>query len=251
MDGQTIGAECIGPLTAAALSPEQFDSLFAFVNLDQDPDGSVRHAHTRYADRSGAARRTWAASAVEKFEGGSTGDSAADTGGRSEASRFWIDYTADFTRFEQISWKDVPERLTRAPGSFRGRLVLVGADFLGSGDENHASPLAESGVPGTVLQALIANSMLQRFPIRDAPWLVWLIPLVLLSAIAIGCALLMRRPFEMCVAALAVAICFFGIEWMLFRWMQWIAPIAAPLAALAIAFAASILIWRALPSFPE
>jgi serine/threonine protein kinase len=255
MDGQTIGAECIGPLTAAALSPEQFDSLFAFVNLDQDPDGSVRHAHTRYADRSGAARRTWAASAVEKFAGGSTGDSAvdthADTRGRSETSRFWIDYTADFTRFEQISWKDVPERLTRTPESFRGRLVLVGADFLGSGDENHASPLADSGVPGTVLQALIANSMLQRFPVRDAPRMAWLIPLVLLSAIAIGCALLMRRPLEMCVAALAVAICFFGIEWMLFRWMQWIAPIAAPLAALAIAFAASILIWRALPSFPE
>ncbi len=251
MDGQTIGTECIGPLTAAALSPEQFDSLFAFVNLDQDPDGSVRHAHAWYADRSGAARRTWAAASVQKFEGSSSGEPAVNNTSRSEASRFWIDYTTDHSRFEQISWKDVPERLARAPASFRGRLVLVGADFLGSGDENHASPLSDSGVPGTVLQALIANSMLERFPIRDAPVYVWLIPFALLSASSIGGALLMRRPPEMYVAALAAAICFFVIEWMLFRWMQWMAPIAAPLAALAIGFAASIFIWRGLPRFPE
>jgi len=237
MDKETIGTECIGPLTAAALAPEQFDSLFAFVNLDQDPD----HARSSYVDRSGAARPTWAASAVAKFEARSNGESPA---------RFWIDYTADPSRFEQISWKDVPGRLAHAPESFRGRLVMVGADYLGSGDENHSSPFAESGLPGTVVQALIANSMLERFPIRDAPWYAWLIPFALLSANAIGCALLMRRPLEIFAAAFAAAICFFGIEWMLFRSMDWIAPIVAPLATLVLAFTAAILIWRALPRFP-
>ncbi len=160
--GETVGAECVAGILGAALGAQRLNSLFAFINLDQDSDGIIRRGRTLYPDRSGAGRPTWAASAVAKYQFQPDG-----------VQQFWLDYSARTDQFRRISWKDAANRATRSPESFRGRLILVGGDYLASEDV-HRVPVGSGRMAGVTLEALTVDTILSGMRFRDAARYAWM-----------------------------------------------------------------------------
>lgn len=162
--GAMIGTECVAGLITTALGPARVGKLFGFVNVDEDPDGLIRRGRLAYADREGTTRDSFAARAAR-----SQGKFSSARGG-AWPDRFWIDHSVDWRLLERISWKDLPGQLDREPERFRDRLVLVGGDFAGSGDDYFRVP-SRAGFPravsGVVLQALAIDTILSGVPVRE------------------------------------------------------------------------------------
>jgi serine/threonine-protein kinase len=159
--GTVLGPECLPGLVTELLGSERARTLFGFVNLDSDPDGVTRHVRLHYRDAEGRLQPTWSAR-------------AASTAGASLLAgrdRDRIDYSADNRQFRRVSWQDVASLADTAPWTFRDRIVLVGGEFIGSGDEHQPMP-GRSGrgrsVSGLVVQALVVNTILNGFPIRES-----------------------------------------------------------------------------------
>src|SRR6185436_12965918 len=96
--------------------------------------------------RSGKEQPSWAARAARGLR--------ADAG---KTRSFWIDTRIDWPHYERISWQKIASTLDRSPGQFQHRLVLVGGDFLGSGDDYHRVPHRSgrnTAISGLALQAL-------------------------------------------------------------------------------------------------
>jgi CHASE2 domain-containing sensor protein len=157
--GEVIGPECIAGLITVALGPERASALFGFINLDQDEDGVSRRARLSYGNRDGGWHPSFASRAVATAVGPQ--GKAMPPSGREE---FWIDHTVDPARFERVSWKDLDATLRTNPGRFRDRLVVVGGDFSGSGDDPRVPN--RGAIPGVVLQAIIANTILSGMPLK-------------------------------------------------------------------------------------
>ncbi|HYU33775.1 MAG TPA: protein kinase, partial [Thermoanaerobaculia bacterium] len=113
-NGRVVGTGCVTGFTATALGPDQTSALFGYVNLEEGPDGVTRMGRLRYRDQSSGMRPSWAAKAAAAFS----------TPPIETANIFWIDSRIDWTRYQPISWHDVPAVLDRTPGIFRDRLVL-------------------------------------------------------------------------------------------------------------------------------
>jgi serine/threonine protein kinase/CHASE2 domain-containing sensor protein len=157
--GEVVGPECVSGLTAAALG-ERAPLLFGFVNLGIDSDGKVRKAVAELRDVTGARREAFASHAVR-----SRVRSRIDG-----TTSFWIDTAIDSRRIERHSWNEFESALRKGTLPTRGRIIFVGGDFAGSGDEVHsisAGRGAPREVSGVVLQALIANTILAGLPLRS------------------------------------------------------------------------------------
>lgn len=249
--GKIIGPECINGLTTAALSPESAAGLFGLVNLEEDRDGVTRRARFSYDDRRGSERMTWAARAVGTKP---VGDPAR-VGVPSDRSKrpFWIDYGVDWTRFQRVSWKDLDQQVRRAPAVFRDRLVIVGGDFVASGDEAHRVPHlagASPEVSGLVLQALIANTMLTGLPIHDAARALVLIG-VGLAATIVGAAFLCLRNLSVPVMILVgIVLIHFATAVVAFRQAHVVVPVAGPAMTLGLFALLSFALRNGLPNFP-
>jgi serine/threonine protein kinase len=254
--GDVIGPECLNDLTAAALGPERASSLFAFVNLDEDPDGVNRRVRLRYLDQSGHERDAWAAHAVKTFWSRSANGSSPDREMSREANpRVWIDYSVEWQRFKRVSWKDLATTLELEPYIFRGQLVFVGGDFIGFGGDYHRVPsgTATEGVSGLVLQALIANTILSRFPVRDVPTttFTYLVGTGVVVAVLMSSILLITRRLTLVLFAFAVIAAYLGFVIVVFVRAQLLLPVTAPLATAAVAILFGIVLRQALPAFPE
>jgi len=156
--GEVIGMGCIGPLTAHLLTPERYRNLFAFVNLREDQDRSIRHAWMSYVDREGKISDAFAARAAKL---GSLGPPIQAW----PKSPVWIDYSTRLADLAKVSWKDLMPTLARSPDLFRGKLVIIGAEIPGLGDMNRI-PLASGLVPGVMVQSVIVDTISSGFPIR-------------------------------------------------------------------------------------
>jgi CHASE2 domain-containing sensor protein len=159
--GDVIGAECVAPLTAKLLGRERFQNLFGFVNLRIDADGAIRHARLSYLDRNGEPRpsfaaRTAAATALQPAHS------------ISPAAPFWIDYSVRPRDLPTLSWTDLDNRLANAPGLFRDKLVILGADYAGSNDEHRVPSMVSTAlVPGVLIEALIVSTIAGGLSIRS------------------------------------------------------------------------------------
>jgi CHASE2 domain-containing sensor protein len=244
--GDTIGVECVHGLTAATLGPARTAALFGFVNLDEDRDGIIRQARLAYPAGDGGRRDSLATRAARTLV--DVGPSASGDG------RFWIDHSVDWSRVRRLSWQDLPHTLAREPALFRGRLVLVGGSFVGSGDDYHRVPRRggkAQGVSGIVVQALIVSSLLAGLPIREA---------------ATGASFLLAA--AECVALLMAALCVRNtwltagllvgigavhvfVAFVVFQQAQVLVPVIAPLAVLLLASWIGLLIRSALVPFPR
>jgi CHASE2 domain-containing sensor protein len=233
--GEVIGTECISQLTAWAIGP-RFQGMFGFVNLDKDKDGDgrTRRSQITYRDREGRPQQSFAASAVRAASMNVAAFPAPDR-------LVWIDYQGRPAAIPTISWKDVPGQLQTAPDLFRNRLVFIGVEFAGSNDEvkvpESVSPDVVSGVR---IQALITNTILAGFPVRD--------PGLLPSLFAMGVAglgtlaLALRFPHHPMAALMVAGGCFCGyaaFSFAIFRSSRIMIPVIGPELCIVLSAAAA------------
>jgi serine/threonine protein kinase len=255
--GEVIGPECVNALTAATLGAERTSDLFALVNLDEDADGVTRRARLSYVDQIGKERDTLARRAVRVLD--PTSPASSDGPPRDDAllheapPRLWIDYSVDWRRFTRISWKDLAPALERQADTFRDRVVLVGGEFVGFGGDFHRVPFRDEtrqGVSGLVIQALIANTILSRFHLREPAPLTSLIVTILAVMAFVVTVLLSRRPLPAMLLLVAALTLYVAAAFLLFWRTHVLLPVAWPTLTVVVAGALALALRRALPAFP-
>jgi CHASE2 domain-containing sensor protein len=180
-DGTVTGTDCAAGLLASSLGPGPTAALFGFVNLDEDPDKVIRRGRLSYGDGAGGEHSSWASRAA----------SALGTAPRLPAGApFRIDHRIEAASYTRLAWRDLSHTLAHRPELFRGRLVLVGGDFLRSGDDSH--PVPAVAVSSLTLQALEVDTIAAGLPIREAERFPILAVAVLLTCTA-GLAILLTR----------------------------------------------------------
>jgi serine/threonine protein kinase len=249
---QTVGEECVGNLTASALGPQRYSDLFGFANLREDPDGVTRRATLFFIDREGALQKSWAISVARNLD---SVNRKADSAGMKMP--FWIDYSADPKELPKISWKDVPLELERDPWLFQGRLVLVGGDLVGSGDDYHRIPSrgkSSEAVSGLALQSLIVNTIITNFRVRSAAWGLVAGVLAIGYAVFLAAILCLSRLYRSLLLGIVFSLLYIGVVFLLFRQRHVIAPLAAPLLLGVLALTTGLVLRLtklSLPSYVE
>lgn len=241
--GETVGPECLGGLTAAALGPVRSSNLFGLVNLDQDPDGVIRRGRLHYRDQSGAERSSWAARAARTF-------APIDARGR---RAFWIDETVEWKDYGRVAWRDVAAAIGRTPGVFRDRLVLVGGDFVGSGDAHRivATNGGPAAVSGLVLQALMVDTILAGMPLREVPEVPVLLAFGLLTGLAVRAVLCRARPGGAFLLLAGVALVYVALTVAAFAQARLLLPVTGPLLVALIGLSLGALVRSRLPGAPN
>lgn len=243
-DGSLTGTECVDGLTAAALGPRRASGLFGFVNLDEDRDGVVRRGRLRFRGRDGSERPSWAARAANELRPGLENGTSPD---------FWIDTRIDWPRYARISWRAVPAALDRHPELFRDRLVLVGGDFRGSGDDYYRIPQSpgRSAVSGLTLQALMVDTIAAGLPIREPEKMPILAITTQVAALAMAGFLCARRTGPIAVWLAVGAGLYLALSFPVFWWTGLMLPVTAPLLLILLGIVPALALRRMLPSHPE
>ncbi len=250
--GDVVGSEVLSGLTAAALGPRRARELFGFVNLDPDGDGVVRRARAGYRDVDGRLQYSFAARVARILL--ESDQNHEDTRRQErEPSRkpatmttekaFSIDFTLDWTQLERISWRDFEVVLDSEPERFRGRFVVVGSAYAGSGDGPHRVPHPRAlpgDVPGPVLQALLVHTLLDGASLRQPAAGLQLAASALLAALAAGTVLLARPWWPV----LAGALVWGGASYGGFAYDHLILPLTPVLAAMLLAAAGAAVLSR-------
>src|SRR5262249_37288711 len=144
--------------------------------------------------------------------------------------------------------------LDERPEIFRGRFVLVGGEYTGSGDLYSRTPHPH-GLPGEVsglvLQALMLNTLLQGQPIRDfvGPFLI--VGLGLCIAWLTMAILAWPRLSPVILGLLLVCVAYAGLSFALFRQNRRLLPISGPVIVLGLAPVPALWLRRKLPPWPE
>jgi CHASE2 domain-containing sensor protein len=221
-DGEVVGPEAVDALVAGALGPEAAAGLFGSVMQFPAADGTIRRASTAVADRAGGLRATLAGRVAEVALEWPPGEAVT-------AEEFLVDYTVDAGAIDRQNWVTFAAE-SREGRRFDNRIILVGAEFTGSGDRHRVPapgrlPVAISGL---TLQGVIVNTVLGGRPLREAsgswywpvmglgllamalPWL-WfrrLAPIVLVSGgiALLACAAAVVAFHEQLVVAMAAAL---------------------------------------------
>lgn len=240
-DGTVIGPEGVSGTITLALGEERTASLFAFADLLQDSDGTVRWMRPSFVDTRGLSRPSFAARAASLLQ-------APATSAGGEPRR--IDFTVKTRALQRVSLRDFQRVLVRDPAAFKGSLVLLGAEYQGSGDV-HANPTGDPPqVSGLLLQALMIDTALAGFPLRDTPLLVVAFTSALLAAGVAGLALLSpRRRWALAGAALASALATLG-SLLALHLALWVTPLATVIAVPWVAVAAGLLLRQSLAPVP-
>jgi CHASE2 domain-containing sensor protein len=161
---------------------------------------------------------------------------------------FWIDHSIDAARFQRVSWADLETTLRRRPDLFRDRLVVVGADFAGAGDQVR---LPNQGtVAGVVVQAMTADTILAGLPVRRSGQRGGFIASVIAAGVLSGVLLLSRARFLAPAVVLGLAAMYSVGAVLALRHMNTVVPVAIPLL---MCGTAALLAWgvrRVRPSFP-
>ncbi|HEY0512266.1 MAG TPA: protein kinase [Thermoanaerobaculia bacterium] len=242
-DGRVLGAGCVGGLTAAALGPRA-GALFGFVNLDEDPDGVIRHGRLGFRDRAGGERPSWAARAAGTL---------SPLPAVSDRKAFWIDHRTAAAGFTRISWRDVPAALAARPWTFRDRLILVGGDLVAAGDDVHRVPhrrAQKATVSGLMLQARLVDTLLAGMPVREPPKAPFLAAAALWSGLAAAATLLVRRPVRILAALFGGVMLYFALSITIFRSTGLLLPVTVLLLPALGALALATILRRALPPIP-
>ncbi|MEO6193947.1 MAG: protein kinase [Thermoanaerobaculia bacterium] len=243
-DGSILGTGSVDGLTAAALGLRRTGSLFGFVNLDEDPDGVIRHGRLSFRDRAGGERPSWAARAAGMISPFPV---------PSDGKAFWIDPRIDASGYARISWREIPGALAQRPWIFRGRLVLVGGDVMAAGDDVHRVPHRAGRaktISGLSLQALLVDTITSGLPVREAPRSPFLAGVALWAGLAAAAALLARRPLPLLAVLLGILLLYLGLSIPVFQRMGLLLPVTPPLLPALGALALAVVLRRALSPVP-
>jgi CHASE2 domain-containing sensor protein len=232
--GKVVGTECIGTLTARLIGPERYSALFGFANLEEDQDGRIRRARAAYSDPEGTIiGQSLAARAI-------IAASLSPAGFNPVNRAVWIDYSVSPRDIPSVSWSDAG---ARSPDFFNDKLVMIGADFAGSTDRHRVpEPADPDWVPGVLVHAMIANTIVRGFPVRDAG-----LP-ACLAFMSLACfgtvALAIRFPHRPWLAIIAAAASFSGyalFAFGIFRLSRTMLVMVAPETALLLSM---VIAWR-------
>jgi CHASE2 domain-containing sensor protein len=244
-EGTVTGPEAIQGATAVALGPANVEQLYAFVNVSPDSDGVVRTMPLFYRNQRETLVPSFAARVAEVFMTRSL-PSSGD-------SRLWLDYSIEWTKFQRVSWKDVRHLSATRPDAFRGAVVLVGADFVGSGDIHSVRALAASTprhVSGLVLHALALNTLLEGTLIRTSPRTVVMALLAVTAGLAAMAILSFPRPGGTVGIVATSTILYVAFSFLLFRRRHELSPIVGPVVTMSVLVVCALVVRGRLAPHP-
>ena len=241
------------PVAAVLPIPELAERAtgLGHVSVAYDVDGSPRYDYLAMPFngdflpsmplRAAAAYRgvQWQDVGLALGGGVALGDSFVPT---DSAMRLLINYRGPRGTFPTYSFVDLIEDRV-PPEALRGRIVLIGASFIGIADSN-PSPFGNTQLPGTERLATIIDTILHRRFVAEnpAPWPIVVIGAVLGLALVTGAAIALL-PTRLAALAGAVPIAAWGAgAQTAFVNGLWL-PMVSPFAALAAA-SVTILLFR-------
>jgi adenylate cyclase len=217
-----------------------------FFNVEPDPDGVVRHSLLVLPYGRSQDFNDWDlygsldVQAVRLFRGlpdqqtvldfSETGITALEFGPSlvvhpDAIGRMMINYEGDVNTYPYVSIADVVNHKF-APGTFRGKIVLVGASATGIGDLR-STPFAGINYPGVEIHANVIDNILNRhFLFRGANQIVVDLVLILLFGVPLGMWLALTQPRSMLYGLLLLVPFGFGV-WYTFLhgwWLNFIVP---------------------------
>ena len=217
-----------------------------FFNVEPDPDGVVRHSLLVLPYGRSQNFDDWDlygsldVQAVRLFQGlpdqqtaldfSETGVTALEFGPAlvvhpDAIGRMMINYEGDVNAYAYVSIADVVNHKF-APGTFRGKIVLVGASAKGIGDLR-ATPFAGINYPGVEIHANVIDNILNRhFLYRGANQVAVDLLLILLFGVPLGMWLAFAQPRSMLYGLLLLLPFGLGL-WFAFLhgwWLNFIVP---------------------------
>jgi adenylate cyclase len=217
-----------------------------FFNVEPDPDGVVRHSLLVLPYGRSQNFNDWDlygsldVQAVRLFQGlpdqqtvldfSETGITALELGPSlvvhpDAIGRMMINYEGDVNTYPYVSIADVVNHKF-APGTFRGKIVLVGASATGIGDLR-STPFAGINYPGVEIHANVIDNILNRhFLFRGANQIAVDLVLILLLGVPLGMWLALTQPRSMLYGLLLLVPFSFG-SWYAFLhgwWLNFIVP---------------------------
>jgi adenylate cyclase len=107
--------------------------------------------------------------------------------------RLLINYQGPVRTYQYVSMADVVKK-TFAPGTFKGKIVLVGASATGIGDLR-STPYGGLDYPGVEIHANVIDNILNRHALKRGPTQVaWDVALIFFFGIPVGVWLAFGRP---------------------------------------------------------
>jgi adenylate cyclase len=238
------GAEANAAVFTGAVSSEKGGC--GFFNVFLDPDTVVRRAFLAIPYGRDKDRANWDiyasmdVQAVRLYLGLGNQDTILNFGQAGVASiefgknivvkpddvgRMLVNYHGPARTYPYVSFADVAQRKF-APGTFKDKIVLVGASATGIGDMR-ATPFGGLDFPGVEIHAnLIDNILNQQFLVRRGPQILTDLGFILLFGLPVGMWLAVVQPKWMPVA-FALAIPFAAVNYVAFErgsWLNFIVP---------------------------
>jgi CHASE2 domain-containing sensor protein len=153
----------------------------------------------------------------------------------------------------RISWAEIGPTLELAPEVFDGRIVIIGQEYLGSGDVFRGLPHPADGrgrLSGLELQGLMTSSLMAPAPLHDpGPAKKALFSIVATLACA-GVVFVAIRPGRAFLAVGLAAAAYLVACQVLLRVSAWIMPMAAVLVPLLLIASISAVSRRRLRPYP-
>jgi CHASE2 domain-containing sensor protein/tRNA A-37 threonylcarbamoyl transferase component Bud32 len=230
-DGRVVGPEAVQGLITVGLGAEGASALFALANVTADADGVVRRCAAAHVGTDGRSRPGFAARVAAPV--------APAAGAAGPAL---LDSRADTGLLERISFASLGRELDLRPERFSGRLVLVGLEIAGSGEDVHRVP-APGGVrtvSGLALQALMVHGAICDDPLQLAPLVLTVAAAGIATLVASWVLLWSASPRLRVTAPMVAAGSLVGYAWILHAGRGWLVPLAGPLAALVLSTALSL-----------
>jgi adenylate cyclase len=246
------------PLGAQANTKVLTDALASrgatgFFNIQPDPDGVVRRALLALPYGRDPNRAYWDmyasidVQAIRYYLGLSDNQVALDFGATGVAglefgpslvvhpdsvARLMINYQGPMNSYKHVSIADVVNK-SFPPGTFKGKIVLVGATATGIGDLR-TTPYGGVDYPGVEIHANIIDTILnKKFLLHGANQAVVDLALILFFGIPLGIWLALSRPRWMVVAPLLLLAAFVVVNYFAFLrgwWLNFTVPAATLVA---------------------
>jgi adenylate cyclase len=246
------------PLGAQANTEVLTDALASrgatgFYNIQPDPDGVVRHALLALPYGRDPNRAYWDlyasidVQAIRFYLGLSDSQVALDFGATGVAglefgpslivhpdsvARLMINYQGPMNSYKYVSIADVVNK-DFPPGTFKGKLVLVGATATGIGDLR-TTPYGGVDYPGVEIHANIIDTILnKKFLLHGADQAAVDLGCIFLFGIPLGMWLALSRPRLIVIAPLLLLVTFVVVNYFAFLrgwWLNFTVPAATLVA---------------------
>ncbi len=235
------GAQANMPLFTDALNADSANKASGFFNVFPDPDGVVRRAPLAIPYGRSRDRADWDLYAsidvqtirffldlplekiVLKF--GETGIDSLEFGASNivvpdEIGRMMINYQGPTGSYKYFSIADVVNK-NFPPGTFKDKIVLVGATATGIGDLR-TTPFGQLDYPGVEIHANVIDNILnQKFLVRQAEQVTLDMFLIFLFGIPLGMWLALTQPKWMA-WSLGLFVPFIGFVQFSFTYGAWL-----------------------------